>query len=421
MERRSGSLGKSFLTFYSKVFLSLGFYVLFALGFGPVFAHGTGSDFSGQFEVDKAKALARCRRALSQFLKLNDGRIDAVTTKAILNLFGEEVLNAPKPVDKLKIGTVNTFNLFLTRGEWVREWNEVLQQEIWIKKSDPREKPMEHTAEIARSIISQDLDIVILNEVEGGGSAIRFAEEYLNNNYLVLSSPSNDPRNFETVFLVKRTLPLQLDFVSHTHRTRQILTSFGKMDVPVFARDLPTLLLRPMHANNQDPPSLIIAGAHYKSKGTSNPKDPEYADFRSAEIKETVSILREYHELYGNHIPLILGGDFNGSLWTDNVFKHLENELQLKNAAQIKYPDGSEHDFITHVYFPKKNKRRIPRQMDGFFMSPHLHSHIQEVKVVPYFDSQGNPMGIPLSIEERNQMPADHLPIYVEIMVDHLF
>ncbi len=361
---------------------------------------------------------SHCAKLLFRFLEHAQSRVSSQSSKALEEFV--ETLHPETPRDKtLRIGTINTYNLYLTRGRWVREWDASKSAEVWVRKSDPKTKDPKHTAEMAKIIKDLDLDIVILNEVEGISSVIRFIQEYLDLKYVPLIVNSNDKREISTAFLVKAGLPYKVDFDSHAYRTRVDYNEEGRVELPVFARDLPVLFLRNQDAHPDSRPLLTLFGAHFKSR-RDGPNDPGSKQFRNRELQETKAIINDLRDHWGEDLPIILGGDMNSSMWTDEGLIDLSASLNLHNSVRVLDPNATESDTITHVYFPDKNSNhKVINQMDGFFVSESLTKQLTKSSVVHYVDELGNPKPIPDSLDSRKTQPSDHLPFYIEIRTDN--
>jgi hypothetical protein len=366
-----------------------------------------------------ARKNANCHKLLIQFLEANKDRLASLSDNLLLKLFGPQVLIPEKKIKTLKIVNLQTQNLYLTRGKWEFEWNEALGRRVRIQKTDPLDKNPAHTAAQAEFILKKNADIVILNEVEGISSALKFNQDFLKSQYIPIAVPGNDPRELMTVLLVKAGLPVKISFESHATRTHTVDLLGTTFEQPVFTRDLVFLLLSRLDSSETDKPSLIIGATHLKSQRPL-PSDPGAFQHRTAEIDLTIQIFNEYKERFGSDVPYALIGDFNASLWKDPSLKRLLDSLQLKDALRILNPNAKESDLITHVYFPTEFQR-VTQQMDGILVSPHLVPHISDGSVYRWPDENGIPKDIPDSMVERNQNPSDHFPIFTEINVEHLF
>jgi hypothetical protein len=383
-----------------------------------VFLFGAGPLKQNVFALEKEK---ECLQLLIRFL--NNASIRAGTKQADLlrKALPTFDISLPTTSDRLRIGTINTYNLYLTRGRWVKEVDPATGMSHSVRKTDPQTKEIAHTAEFGRIILENDLDLVILNEVEvassdgGLNSITRFVKDHLHLRYIPFWVSSNDRREISTVCLVKAGLQFDIDFDSNVFRSQTVRTLSDLKEILIFARDLPILYLRKKGAPPDSKPALVLLGAHFKSKRDA-PNDPGSRNFRLRELSETQAIVGDIRRTWGEDTLIILGGDMNSSLFTDNDLLEATARIGLVNSVKILDPEAKEGDYITHVFFPDRESNvRVINQMDGFFLSYDLQARLRQSKVIPYHDEQGNPRPIPQSIKDRKMQPSDHRPFMIEI------
>src|SRR5690606_35674360 len=90
----------------------------------------------------------------------------------------------------------------------------------------------------------------------------------------------------------------------------------------LFSRDVPVLHVRLQETSNVDPPDFIIMGTHYKSQ-RDRAHDVGSRFLRERQVKKTLEIVEFYQKQYGENIPVVLAGDFNGDIHRNPEFQSL--------------------------------------------------------------------------------------------------
>jgi len=309
---------------------------------------------------------------------------------------------------KLRIATYNTLNLYIHRGSYkYLEGSRNLRQ-----VSQAHDKPLPHVKNMAAAMNEIDADIWVLQEVETAASLAFFNRSLLQDKYHIYILPGNDSRNIQIAFLVKKTIPWKVKFISHKDQTWRDPTKDGN-EVPVFNRDFPLLLF---YDEKTGDTKLAVFGAHIKSMKF-RPGDEESVLWRTAEAKAAVKVIRGYQKYFENKVPMIVAGDFNGEVYQDNVYRPFLELAHLQDAFELldKPPPYAER--ISHTYHPSKGEVR-KRQMDYILLSEHFKNNVKQAKVYRYKDEDGSELPIPDRKNERRENPSDHFPYYMDIEMD---
>tara|TARA_B100001971_G_scaffold214325_1_gene251088 strand:+ start:1751 stop:2833 length:1083 start_codon:yes stop_codon:yes gene_type:complete len=311
---------------------------------------------------------------------------------------------ALQELSKTKVGTFNVLNLEFSPGKYVynpqTKTREFLEGTI---KKDPNK-----VKEIAKIIKEEDLDILILQEVEGIEPLIKFNAVHLDGKYQVIMQRGNDTRGIEIGFLIKKDLPFTV--MLHSHSSRKVTAESGKEE-KIFSRDVPSLHIRFNDTSATDPPDLIISGTHYKSQ-RDRKNDPGSRKLRARQVEETKKILQEYKEVYPN-TPVLLGGDFNADIHNSPEFSALFEDGFLKDSFDIIDNPLSKEARITQTFHPWEGPTK-QSQLDAILVDENATSLINDAKVYRYKDVNGKERPIPQSYIQREQNPSDHFMVFVE-------
>ena len=309
-------------------------------------------------------------------------------------------------ISELKIGSYNVLNLEVSPGKYV------LDPVSGIKTFTPQilKKDPTQTQEIANIILKEDLDIVVLQEIEGIAALEYFNKNFLANNYHELLIAGNDSRGIEIAFLVKKDLNLKYKFTTNKNILRK--SSNKNSTSPLFSRDLPVLNIWPENASGADPPGLIIMGNHLKSQRNRG-QDIRSVALRTEQVEQIVDITKSYQRSFPES-PLILTGDFNADIPTGVEFKKLfENNLYADAFDIGAFPLNREERF-THSFHPR-NEATQYNQLDGFLLNQNAQTRLIDAKVYRYLNPDGSKKPIPLTFEQRNLNPSDHYPIIMKL------
>ena len=298
------------------------------------------------------------------------------------------------PLQKhLRFGTYNLLNLF----------DHVMIQESTGTTKKPSEKRMGN----ARAIETMDPDFMIGVEIENIHAFKLFNETYLKNQYEPLLIEGNDSRGIDVGILIKKDLPIEMEW-------RSFKNFSPYTEQAIFSRDLPVGLVYERDANGlkQNHPKFAIIATHYKSKRT-NPGQPDTSTIRARQVQATLEVIKIIQKEFGDNLPILLSGDFNNSLHTSYEFKSLFAE-GFQDTLDLAPQKASLEERATHYYFDRKGNREA-NQMDGILILANHQMNVVQSKVIPDTDSLGRVLPAPKTFFEREQRPSDHRPISAEI------
>lgn len=334
------------------------------------------------------KAIAQCELAMMPFEIINGSR-------------------TIKSSSELKIGSYNVFNLQFSPGKFN------LDPKTGLKTFNTKalHKDTVHTSEIAKIILKENLDIVVLQEVEGFYALKHFNINFLDNKYEELIIVGNDTRGIEIAFLIKRDLKLKYKLTTNKYIERNIESTHHS---PLFSRDLPILHIWPENATGVDPPSLILMGNHLKSQ-RDRKGDIRSVAFRTEQVAKIVEITKSYQKVFPTS-PIVLLGDFNADITSSLEFKGLFNEGLFKDAFDLGAKPMPKKERITHTYHPYNGETSL-NQLDGFLVNLPAQSKVKGAKVYRYLNSDGQEKPIPQTIQQRDLNPSDHFPIIMHFTI----
>jgi hypothetical protein len=318
-------------------------------------------------------------------------------------LFDQTSLSSAQKSDQLKVGTYNLLNLYLHAGN-VRKAN-----------SGPHQKPRWAIEQMGSLLKEENYDIFIAQEVESIGSAKKFNEEYLDNQYNVFSTTTKDIRGLFVVFFVKKSLPFHYKIESHSNE--MWFDTLRNQESPVFERDLPTLHI---YKNKNDKiPMLTMLGAHFKSKRDRfGPRDPatnesevetESNRLREVQANRATQIIQRYQIQFGYEHPILIAGDFNSNHNYAPEFVGFLRHAKLSDTIGMKRKIEKYSDRTTHSYFGGQSPKH--NQLDGVLVTPSLAEFLMDSYVVAYKDEDGAQKDIPRTKDERKRNPSDHRPV----------
>jgi hypothetical protein len=308
-------------------------------------------------------------------------------------------------IERLKLGTYNVLNLFEMVGKWVPDPKTGRRTKV----ADRKPKEEWQLRQEAKAILDSDLDLVTLEEVENVKALAQFADRYLEGKYRPLLIEGNDERGIDVGFLVKKDIPVDIEHRSHKDRTWVDPLGDGT-PTKLFSRDLPALIVR---APGQSRPLFIQLGTHYKSKRSRGSEDPESEGLRRAQVEETAKIIGELRAEFGQDVPLMLAGDFNGDVQRDSTFAAIK-QAGMTDALDLADPPLTPLERVTHTYHPKGGPTH-KAQMDAIFVSETMKSLVKMARVYRYLDAQGREKPLPETYEDRAKNPSDHFPVLVTI------
>ncbi len=308
-------------------------------------------------------------------------------------------------IKTLRVGTYNLLNLFEKVGDHVPD---PARPGRLLKVSAAVAKEESQRREQARAILESGLDIVSVEEVENIQALEDFSRRYLGGAYRALLIEGNDERGIDIAFLVKKDLPFELEH--RTHKGEVWRDPILGRETPLFSRDLPALVLR---APGAAKPFLVLLGVHFKSK-RDRPGDPHSETLRRAQVAGAARIVERYRAEFGDGVPLMLAGDFNGDLNAEDAFAPLWKEAGLSNSLELGETPVPLRERVTHTFHPKGASAHLA-QMDGILVSRGLRGLVRRSEVYRYRDSRGIVKPIPRTYAERSLNPSDHFPLFLEL------
>lgn len=307
---------------------------------------------------------------------------------------------------ELRVGTYNVLNLMEKVGKHVPD---PANPGRMLKVSDRTPKEEWQLREQAKAILESDLDVVALQEVENIAALEEFNRRYLGGAYKTTLIEGNDPRGIDIAFLVKKDIPFQAEQRSHKGETWNDPTQ-GGAQAAVFSRDLTSLVVR---APGISKPLFVLLGTHFKSK-RDRPGDPESAILRVAQMERATEVAARYRAEFGDDVPLMLAGDFNGDLNEGPEFAPLWVQAGLVNSLDLGEKPLRAEERVTHTYHPKDGPSHAA-QMDGVLVSKSLAALVRRAEVYRYKNADGSAKAIPRTYQERAQNPSDHFPLFLTL------
>jgi endonuclease/exonuclease/phosphatase family metal-dependent hydrolase len=326
--------------------------------------------------------------------------------RPVLQTPGAAAVRPLASIGSLRVGTYNVLNLFRQVGKHVPD----PENPGRLKKVSPaREKEEWALREEARVILDSGLDIVTLEEVEDIQALDDFNERYLGGRYRTFLIEGNDERGIDIAFLVKKDLPLDIEYRTHKGElwTDPVL---GGEPRPLFSRDLPEMIVR---AQGSGKPLFILFGTHYKSK-RDRPGDPASRIVAKAQVERTADLVEAARREFGADVPILLAGDFNGDVNADDTFATLWERAGLSNSLDLGEAPVPAAERVTHTYHPKNGPTHAA-QMDVVAVSGGMRGLVRKAEIYRYQGADGKPKPIPRTYEERSRNPSDHFPLFVTL------
>jgi len=321
-----------------------------------------------------------------------------------------------KEIKTLQVGAYNLLNLFEKNGK-IHDAKSALF-DLFPEGRRPMEEALKKLEDLkaqSQIILNNHYDILAVSEVENLKALSALSDQFLDGEYDSYLIEGNDPRGIDVGFLVRSSLPFEIEQRTHKFETWEDPTAGGKKS-RVFSRDLPALIFR---TQKEEAPVLIYFGTHFKSK-RDRPNDPESRILRKAQVERASLILKAYEKEFGAETPIFLAGDFNGEINEEKEFGALKQVAQLEDTFDVVNPPLSREERITHSYFPKDSSPKWA-QLDAVLVNEMGTQFVKDAKVPHYHDKNGNEIPIPKSFEELHKtQPSDHYPVHVEIKMDQL-
>lgn len=299
----------------------------------------------------------------------------------------------------LKCFLLNAENLFIFLEHYNQEDLSAISEERWQTFTTRLggHKPLIKIVAMAELILKRDPQVIALTEVGGEESLNNFNELFLDKRYQTLHLPSNSDRGIDTGFLVKKSLLLKPQIISHNQ------TPLNLQKTKFFSRGLLELKLAGLHF-------FLI---HLKSKLNKSGDDFEGRRQRNLEVRALAQILKSYDQK-----PYFLMGDFNGIAQKEAFeaeFAPLYHQLKLFNLTEHL----PQHEQVSYAYFNQFGKC-FPQQLDYCFTNQ-LGIKLLDKGSVSFLDFLGNrltPATLPFSLKEKKQLPSDHYPLEFDLYLE---
>jgi hypothetical protein len=310
-----------------------------------------------------------------------------------------------------------------------------LDEKAWQKLSTSSipNKPIHQIRQLAKAVREMDPDILLLCEVGGLESLSNFSRYFLDDEYAPHLIEGNSDRGIDLGYLVRRSLPFTYDLISHKQRPIDFLypherqskdTGYGdlksaRITSHRFSRDV--LELR-VFDDASGVPALVILQVHLKSQLDRDRIDPGGRERRRAELEKLVTIYAEINADFGGKVPIILGGDFNGSVALpepDEEFRALYERTQLRDVLEVANIPRDER--FTYMQLSNGNRVGVRRQLDYLFVPPELSERVnkEESWVFRFRDEFGMTMILPRNLNEKQLLPSDHYPLILTLDPDN--
>lgn len=317
----------------------------------------------------------------------------------------------------IRVMSFNLYNLYTHQGR-----GEYRTPDGRLVPAIPR-RPKNHKKleQQAAAILDHAPEFVVVQEVEGSSvhtspeNLASFAKNELKNLYIPqIVDSTNDYRNLAIGFLVRADIAKGFRFKVVSHADRMWYNP-GPQDPGyhhVFTRDFPVLLMKKHGAKDW---SFAIGGVHLKSQRDYGQGFQSTRERATREVREIVRIMSDFRRRFPD-TPFMLSGDFNAHIGTSPELFDLNQKLGLKEAMRLRPRPATLMQRTTAFYFEDGVHRHF-KQVDGHFLSHHLHKYVKDAWVYRYRDDRtGQPLPIPRTYAERESLlPSDHYPIIVEI------
>jgi hypothetical protein len=320
------------------------------------------------------------------------------------------------PGRKLRIAEYNMYNIgeyALSEANEFRRNNKNLPQNLRYKP-----KSIARIAEQGRTMLRANADIIVCPEVQGAAAAKEFSRRFLEDKYDVLYIKGNDVRGMDIVYLVKKNLPIEIEYVSN--RQARAPPNKGIQEL-IFSRDLPMAIV--YAKGNREKPLFVLAGTHFKSKMNVRPEhskgieaDGEGNRLRTHQVHTSIKILEQVYNYFGQKVPVFIAGDFNNNLNGQNEMMGYPR-AGYKDVFDIS-PNVIKHqDRVTHAYFSRGGEKDY-KQVDGILVLGSQFIKVVESGIVPYLFPDGKQKPLPRNFNERETNPSDHWMIFADVIFD---
>ena len=301
---------------------------------------------------------------------------------------------------KLKVVVLNAENLFVFMDRWSGIDLKIMTEPQWQLSNSGLldNKPLVKLHDLAHSIKALDADLILLTEVGGLHSLQNFNEYFLDGAYQCFLEEGNSDRGIDMGYLIRG--PWESKIKSHRDYPLPHPT------IQRFSRDV---LL--MELKFQGAVWFNVLLVHLKSKLNLRGEDFEGRTRRAIEVRALAKLVHDLDQ----GIPLLLGGDFNGIAQLKDPepeFLPLYHLAGLKDVAEVAQVPEDER--FSYIHFRSGN--RVLQQLDYLFLNPLAQTLVIPGSVVfpRYQDSQGNPLPVPKTFDQKKYLPSDHFPLYAE-------
>jgi len=327
-----------------------------------------------------------------------------------------------KATVNLKLSLFNAENLFLLFDHPVPENFEKLSEPEWQKLSTSiyENKPLKKCLEIAKLILHEQPDILMMCEVGGFESLKNFNEYFLSSAYSCVLIEGNSDRNIDIGYLIKKSQPYFYDIVSNKNRPLNFLYPHEinsqqhgfkiKAASHTFSRDCAELRL---FTKDRNQPFLILLLTHLKSRLDPERIDPGGVERRAAELKTAIAIYKELETEFPQ-CPILLCGDLNGFAGQpspDPEFLPIYQQTDLLDIFEIA---GITIESRSTFYQIRNGGKTDGKQIDYCFLPKKIWPYLnkEQTYVYKYKDHLGLALNPPTSIEAKGLLPSDHYPLF---------
>lgn len=331
----------------------------------------------------------------------------------------------------LKVLLLNAENLFLLSDRELTPAHLEIDESQWQRLSTSvyANKSLFKMRALARAILDQDPDLILLCEVGGLESLKNFNRLFLQDRYLTALTEGNSERNIDVGFLVRKNLGFYFDLVSNRNRSLHYLYPHERQSLaegiqtingkPIqshrFSRDVAELHL---FLRDREHPFLVFLLTHLKSRLDPDGIDPNGFERRQAEMRTLLEIYREMETRFSGRVPIAVAGDFNGQAGRhapDLEFSDIYQQTKLEDVCELA---GVLSENRATYYQVGRHHKVEGRQIDYCFLSPALAPHLKKesVLVYRYKDHLGVPLDPPTTLDAKLLLPSDHYPLVFELV-----
>jgi endonuclease/exonuclease/phosphatase family metal-dependent hydrolase len=324
----------------------------------------------------------------------------------------------------LRVTQINAENLFLFFDQELPPNWKFLSEKEWQKLSHASvaNKSLRKALWLAESLRDIDADFILVNEVGGEESLVNLNRFFLDDAYRAYVIEGNSDRGIDVGYLVKKSVPMTFELHTHKNRPLHFLYPHEIQSNQHYAESAPEKVVK-THYFSRDcaelrvfqhggsKPSLIFLLVHLKSKLDPDGIDPEGKDRRAAELKALTEIYTEIRKIDA-HVPLIVGGDFNGVVHQEKGEAEFLPLFQTDLRDVFDLLNKSQEEAMTQIQFSRTGQVQL-LQIDYLMVSEHLKEHLipEETFVYRYKSDLGIKLNLPATLDQRLALPSDHYPV----------